>query len=41
MQVGSLPLLLLAASGVEIFLQNVSTGLVAGRLLGIPYPPTD
>jgi len=41
MQAGSLPLLLLAASGVEIFLQNVSTGLVAGRLLGIPHPSAD
>jgi hypothetical protein len=35
LQVSSLPLLLLAASAVEIFLQNFLTGAVAARLLGI------
>lgn len=34
LQVTSLPLFLLAASAVEILLQNFSTGLVTGRLLG-------
>ena len=34
LQVTTLPLLLLGASAVEIFFQNFSTGLVAGRLLG-------
>lgn len=35
LQVGSLPLLLLAASAVEIFLQNFLTGVVAAGLMGI------
>jgi hypothetical protein len=35
LQVSSLPLLLLAASGVEIFLQNFLTGAVAAGLMGI------
>lgn len=34
MQVGALPLVLLAASAVEIFFQNFSTGTVAALLLG-------
>ena len=34
-QIGSLPLLLLAASAIEILLQNSGTGLVAAWLLGI------
>jgi hypothetical protein len=34
MQISSLPLLLLAASAVEIFCQNFGAGLVAARLLG-------
>lgn len=34
MQVGALPLFLLAASAVEIFLQNFSTGMVTAVLLG-------
>lgn len=33
-QAGSLPAILLLASGVEIFLQNFSTGFVSGWLLG-------
>ena len=36
MQVNALPLILLAASAVEIFCQNYLTGVVAGRLLGRP-----
>ena len=36
MQVGALPLILLAASAVEIFCQNYLTGVVAARLLGRP-----
>jgi hypothetical protein len=36
MQVGVLPLALLAASAVEIFFQNFSTGVVVSRLLGRP-----
>lgn len=36
MQVSALPLVLLAASAVEIFLQNYLTGVVAARLLGRP-----
>jgi len=36
MQVDSLPFLLLAASAVEIFFQNFSTGVVTARLLGRP-----
>ena len=35
LQVSSLPLLLLAASAVEIFLQNFLTGVVAAGLMGI------
>lgn len=35
LQISSLPLLLLAASGVEIFLQNFLTGVVAAGLMGI------
>lgn len=35
LQVSSLPLLLLAASGVEIFMQNFLTGVVAAGLMGI------
>jgi VIT1/CCC1 family predicted Fe2+/Mn2+ transporter len=35
LQISSLPLLLLIASAVEIFLQNFLTGAVAARLLGI------
>ena len=35
MQVGVLPLFLLAASAVEIFFQNFSTGVVITRLLGV------
>lgn len=35
LQMSSLPLLLLIASAVEIFLQNFLTGAVAARLLGI------
>lgn len=35
LQVGVLPLFLLAASAVEIFLQNFSTGVVISRLLGV------
>lgn len=31
-QVGSLPFVVLAASAVEIFLQNFSTGVVTARL---------
>ena len=34
-QVGSLPIVVLAASTVEIFLQNFSTGVVTARLLSI------
>lgn len=34
LQIGSLPLLLLAASAVEIFLQNFLTGVVAAGLMG-------
>jgi hypothetical protein len=34
-QVGTLPLILLLASAVEIFLQNFSTGVVSALLLGI------
>ena len=34
MQAGALPLILLAASAVEIFCQNYLTGVVAARLLG-------
>jgi len=37
-QVGSLPLIVLAASAVEIFLQNFSTGVVAARLISIDIP---
>lgn len=36
LQTGSLPPLLLAASGVEIFFQNFLTGVVAALLLGRP-----
>ena len=36
LQVTSLPLLLLAASAVEIFFQNFSTGVVTALLLGKP-----
>jgi hypothetical protein len=36
MQVSALPLVLLAASAVEIFLQNYLTGVVSARLLGRP-----
>jgi hypothetical protein len=35
MQVGTLPLILLTASAVEIFFQNFSTGVVASLLLGM------
>lgn len=35
LQISSLPLLLLAASAVEIFLQNFLTGVVAAQLMGI------
>lgn len=35
LQISSLPLLLLAASAVEIFLQNFLTGVVAAGLMGI------
>jgi len=35
MQIGVLPLFLLAASAVEIFLQNFSTGLVIARILRV------
>jgi len=35
MQIGSLPLFLLAASAVEIFFQNFLTGVVTARLMGI------
>jgi hypothetical protein len=34
-QIGTLPLLLLAASALEIFFQNFLTGVVAARLMGI------
>ena len=34
-QIGTLPLFLLVASGVEIFFQNFLTGVVAARLMGI------
>jgi hypothetical protein len=34
MQVDTLPLILLAASAVEIFFQNFSTGAVTALLLG-------
>ena len=34
MQVGALPIILLAASAVEIFFQNFLTGVVVSRLLG-------
>jgi hypothetical protein len=34
-QIGTLPLFLLAASGLEIFFQNFLTGIVAAQLLGI------
>lgn len=37
-QVGSLPVLLLAASGIEILFQNFSTGVVAALLLGTQLP---
>ncbi|MGE5138726.1 MAG: hypothetical protein ACM3JD_04630, partial [Rudaea sp.] len=36
LEVGTLPDVLLAASAVEIFFQNLSTGIVAGLLLGRP-----
>lgn len=36
MQVNALPLILLAASAVEIFFQNYLTGIVTARLLGRP-----
>jgi hypothetical protein len=35
LQISSLPLLLLAASAVEIFCQNFLTGMVAAGLMGI------
>ena len=35
LEIGSLPIFLLAASAVEIFFQNFFTGVVAGRLLGL------
>lgn len=38
MNVEALPLVLIAASAVEIFFQNFCTGLVAARLLGMPQP---
>jgi hypothetical protein len=34
-QIGTLPLFLLVASGLEIFFQNFLTGVVAARLMGI------
>lgn len=37
-QVGSLPVLLLAASGIEILCQNFSTGVVAALILGTQLP---
>jgi hypothetical protein len=36
LQLGTLPLSLLAASGIEIFFQNFLTGAVAALLLGYP-----
>jgi hypothetical protein len=38
LQMSSLPFLLLAASAVEIFLQNFLTGVVAASLMGIEQP---
>ncbi len=35
LQIGSLPIFLLAASAVEIFFQNFLTGVLAARLLGL------